>query len=164
MELIIVSKKYGTHTVYFDKKDNQLVESVTWQIHKGKCTFYARGWLRPRSKKNTVRMHRLLMGVKEGELVDHIDHNGLNNRRINLRIVTQSQNSQNMKVPRDGLTGFKGVTFVKNKKLFHARIRVNGKLISGGRTKDIIVAAKKYNELALKHFGEYAYLNIIPNE
>ena len=167
MEIKISSKTYGEFTVFIDDEDYDIIKNVTWMICKGKNDiFYARGRVkdidRHKYGQSQVRMHRIIMSAKEGEGVDHKDHNGLNNRRSNLRIVTQAQNSMNMRS--HSQTGFKGVTFIKKKKLYKARIRVNNVLINGRSCKDIFTAAKSYNELAIKYFGEHAFLNKIPNE
>lgn len=138
-------------------------------IVKGKKNvLYVRGY---RGKKvggggvfDKVRMHRLIMNCPSELQVDHINGNGLDNRRDNLRLATNKQNCRNKRVQINNLTGYKGVSFNKKKKLYHARIRVNDELISLGRSKDLKIAIMKYNEAALKYFGEFAHLNIIPNE
>jgi hypothetical protein len=169
MELIIHSKVYGTHTVYYDAQDHNLVRRIKWSIAKGKNgIYYARGRVRNKDLEEigqrSVRMHRLLLGATELQEVDHVDHNGLNNRKNNLRIVTNSQNSSNTRLHADSSTGFKGVTLRKKKGLYCPRIRVNGKLIHGKLTKNIYDAALQYNEMAVKYFGEYAYLNELSPE
>lgn len=169
MELIINSKKYGQHTVSYDEGDHELISQFHWHIAKGKKNvFYVRARvknkLRPIYGESNIRMHRLIMNTKVDQRIDHIDHDGRNNQKCNLRFADNSQNAANNRLQCDSSTGFKGVTFKKSKKLYLARIRVNGKLIYGGSFKCPLDAAKRYNELAIKHFGEFACINIITPE
>lgn len=169
MEMVIVSSIYGPKTIYYDEQDAELINKYHWMIAKGKKdVFYARGYI---GKKDgglgvheKTRMHRLIMNCPNDLQVDHINGNGLDNRRENLRVATNAQNCRNKKEHIDSLTGYKGITFIKKKKLYYARIRVDGKLISLGRSKDLKSAVIRYNEAAIKYFGEFAYLNEIPNE
>jgi len=169
MELIIISKKYGTYTVSYDKEDHDVIINFNWHIAKGKNgVFYARARVKNKFRNvygdSNIRMHRLVMKADGNQIVDHIDHNGLNNCKSNLRFVTGQQSTANTRVHSDSLTGYKGVTYVKSKKLYFARIRVDGILISLGRSKSLKKAVMRYNEAALKYFGEFAYLNKIPDE
>lgn len=167
MELIIKTKSYGELMVFFDDDDYDLIRKYRWMIAKGKKgVFYARGYIGKKQGGGGVfektRMHRLIMNCPDNLQVDHINGNGLDNRRINLRIATNAENCRNKKPHADSLTGYKGITFIKKKKLFYARIRVDGKLKSLGRSKDLKSAVIRYNNAALKYFGEFAYLNKIP--
>lgn len=169
MELVIKSKSYGNHTVYFDDDISNTILQFNWNIAKGhNGVFYVRArvpkLMVDKYKCTSIRMHRLIMNVPANIDIDHADHNGLNNKKENLRLCDKQKQTANTRLHCDSFTGYKGVTYVKKKKLYFTRIRVNGKLISGGRTKDIIKAAKKYNEMAIKYFGEFACLNKIPNE
>jgi HNH endonuclease len=164
MELKIKSKIYGEHIVHFDDEDFYLIKDIKWNISVGDDqVFYARGRVRKRNRKEGdqiyVRMHRLIMNVSNDVQVDHINHNGLDNRRNNLRVATQKQNGANRRMDRDNWTGFKGVTLRKKKGLYCPRIRVNGELIHGRLTKNIYDAALQYNEMAIKYFGEFACIN-----
>lgn len=168
MELVINSVAYGKHTILYDDEDHELISKIKWNICKSKRTFYARGKVKNKYLEligcRMIRMHRLIMKCAADLQVDHIDGNGLNNRRNNLRVATQLQNSSNKKLSIDSTTGFKGVSFRKKKGLYITRIRVNGELIHGGLTKNIYSAALKYNELAIKYFGEFACLNELTPE
>lgn len=105
------------------------------------------------------------------KMVDHIDGNGLNNLRSNLRFATMSQNIANSKVRKDNTTGYKGVSWFvgskhpngvwKSKPSWTARIGINGKRITVGYFATKEEAARAYNKAAIKYHGEFAKLNII---
>ena len=100
-----------------------------------------------------------------GCVVDHINGDPLDNRAANLRYATHNQNSMNSKKQsRSCLSRYKGVTFCKRKKRWAARIQLDGKHYRNGTYKTQEEAALAYNALALKHFGEFARLNIITQE
>jgi len=94
-----------------------------------------------------------------GNGTDHEDHDGLNNRRENLRPASASEQGYNKGTSADSTTGFKGVHFHKQQKNFHARITVNGKRHELGQFNTVPDAARAYNEAAKKYHGEFAVLN-----
>ncbi|MBN1361996.1 MAG: HNH endonuclease [Sedimentisphaerales bacterium] len=106
-----------------------------------------------------VLMHRLIMNAPEGSVVDHKNHNSLNNRRRNLRLCTQKENSRNAVPNRRGTSRFKGVYFLKRTGKWIATINYNGKTMHLGSFDDEIEAAKAYDRKAHELFGEFAYLN-----
>jgi hypothetical protein len=95
-------------------------------------------------------MHRQIMGAKEGQEIDHINGNGLDNRRENLRIVTRSQNLANRPAFKSSKSGYKGVRKNKNG---------TGKMIYGLQFDAPEEAARAYDRCALMFFGEHAQLN-----
>jgi hypothetical protein len=103
-----------------------------------------------------VLMHRLIMRPRKGYVVDHIDGNGLNNRRCNLRACTPAQNRVNRR-PRGGASGFVGVKRIGNK--WQAGIRYRGKFYYLGLFDDPVEAAKARDRKAYELHGEHAYLN-----
>lgn len=157
VELIIKSKTYGEKVCYYDECDDDIVKKYIWCIVPNRKTFYAMSRIKIGYKKyKTIRMHQLICYKGDG-FIDHIDRNGLNNTRKNLRRATTEQNNYNVAPTTRNTSGYKGVYPYRNK--FVACIRKSGKLIHGGSFKTAELAALKYNELALKHFGEFAYLN-----
>jgi hypothetical protein len=110
----------------------------------------------------TIYMHRLILGLQphDGIQGDHKNHNGLDNRRLNLRVCNQSQNAANTR-KKCGVSSsqFKGVHWFKGTNRWRAQIYVNKRKISLGYFKDEVVAAVTYDTAARKYFGEFAYLN-----
>jgi hypothetical protein len=99
-----------------------------------------------------------LMKPSKGMIVDHINHNSLDNRRCNLRICTVRQNSFN-RIAQHNLSGYKGVYHKKNMKKWCVRIFYNYKEIHLGSFENIKDAARAYNQKAQELFGEFACLN-----
>ena len=101
------------------------------------------------------------MRAEKGILVDHINHNGLDNRKANLRFATYSQNAWNRKKPTDsGSSKYKGVRWVKDSKKWRAVICNNNRRTHLGFFNDEKEAAAAYDTAAKKHRGEYAFLNL----
>jgi hypothetical protein len=106
-----------------------------------------------------VYLHREIMNAPEGLLVDHINSDTLDNRRVNLRLATHSQNSCNRPKKSNTSSRFIGVNFEKLRNQWCAKIRHHGKRIWLGRFENEIEAAKAYDEAARKYHGEFARLN-----
>lgn len=107
-------------------------------------------------------MHHFVWGKKT--LLDHINGNGLDNRRENLRGCTHIQNMYNRAPIKNRGSSFKGVSYEKLPNLtkpWRARITVNGKIINLGVFYTELEAAKAYNEAAVIYFKDFAYLNSI---
>jgi hypothetical protein len=110
--------------------------------------------------KKIVSLHREIMNPPEGLVVDHRKGNGLDNRRANLRLATQSQNLCNKaKTKLKTSSRFIGVHFDKRRGLWAATIRHNGKSIWLGRSESEVEAARAYDSAAIKYHGEFARLN-----
>lgn len=108
-----------------------------------------------------IKMHRALMEATQGLDIDHINHDKLDNRRINLRLCTRTQNQQNHKLQKNSTSGYKGVNFHKQNNIWRAQIRIDRKHTHLGCFNTKEEAAIAYNKAATKHFGEFAYLNKI---
>lgn len=155
MNITIISKKHGTQIVHFDKADAPLINKYTWCVASFGRTLCAM----TRIGKKTCRMHKMI--IKTKKFVDHRDGNALNNRRKNLRITTNSQNTKNRRLSKNNSSGFKGVFVNKKTGKFYVRIGLEFKQINGGTFNTAIEAAKRYNDLAKQHHGEFANLNFI---
>lgn len=107
-------------------------------------------------------MHRLIMGAQPGQEVDHINHDGLDNRRGNLRLATRSQNMMNAR-PKHALSKYKGVTFWRvapHRAYWRAQIKA-GAVRRSAYCQTERDAAISYNEMARELFGEFTYLNVV---
>lgn len=111
---------------------------------------------------SSISMHVQIMCSVGGLAVDHINGNGLDNRRKNLRLVTGTQNQQNQKPNRCGCSSqYKGVCWNKARRKWQATIKVDKKLRHLGCFERETDAALAYNAAATKYFGKYARLNVI---
>lgn len=131
-----------------------------WIAKVKPCTVYATSML---SGSFELRLHRVVMDAKYGELIDHVDGNGLNNRRDNLRRATNQGNNANRKSQRGSGSRFKGVWFHKVAGKWEAAIQCDGKKQYLGLHVLEEEAARAYDEAALRLFGEFARLNF-PSE
>lgn len=145
-----------------DDEDFEWLNQRNWhvQITVNSNILYATSdeW---KPKKRKILMHRYILGLTDPKiLVDHKDHDGLNNQRHNLRPCTKQQNQKNMASHRDSSSKYVGVGFRPGRGKFRARIW-DGKDICLGHFINEIDAAKAYNEAAIKIHGEFANLNIV---
>ncbi len=104
-------------------------------------------------------MHRFILEAAKGQSVDHVNGNGLDNRRQNLRFADTRQNAQNMRPKRGHSSRFKGVMWEKDRSRWVARIQADGRYRNLGRFDDEHQAARAYDAAALEHFGEFALTN-----
>lgn len=110
------------------------------------------------SKRKRVAMHRLILSARDGDVVDHINGDGLDNRRSNLRIVTIQQNAFNQK-HHGGSSRHKGVSYRTDSGTWRAYITKDGKRRYLGTFASEDDAARAYNNEAERLFGEHAKLN-----
>jgi hypothetical protein len=145
-----------------DDEDFEWLNQWKWHAFKRPHTFYAsRNICSSDGKRGLLLMHRLLTEAPKGREVDHKDGNGLNNQRVNLRVCTDQENRQNRCKPSHNKSGYKGVSWHKRSKKWHAQIGANGiKMKSLGYFTNKIEAAKAYDSAARKYHGEYARLNL----
>lgn len=144
-----------------DDEDYDYLMQWKWCAAKDKNTFYAIRRIRHKLKvkQQTIRMHRLLLGAQKGNWCDHVDSNGLNNRRYNIRICTPSENAQNKRLSSQNKSGFKGVCWNKKAKKWQTKIRIGGKQRTIGYYFCLVKAAKAYDAQARKAFGIFARTN-----
>jgi hypothetical protein len=103
-----------------------------------------------------IIMHRVINNTPDGMVTDHINGDRLDNRRCNLRSCTVSQNNCNRIAIKGKTSSYKGVSLCKRSNKWRAQILGAGSI---GYYETEIEAAKKYDEYALKQYGEYAKLN-----
>lgn len=146
----------SNHDVFIDECDYEKVRDFSWSAYKRKGTVYAQAW--DKRNKKPVLMHKLIF---PGLVVDHKDHNGLNNCRENLRESTYSQNGANRR-PCHKTSKYLGVCFdasYRRKKHWKAQITKNGRTIVIGRFNLEQDAAMAYDKLARELHGEFANPN-----
>ena len=148
----------GKHTIV-DPEDYERLSYYNWYAAKSGTTFYAVASEKIDGKWKIVQMHRKIMEVGAGLLIDHINRNGLDNRKMNLRSATAMQNTWN-RVKKRGRNKFRGVLWNKKKKKWQARLIHKHKSISLGYFHDEVEAARTYDEAAKKFRGEFAVLNL----
>lgn len=155
-----------------DDKDFEYLSQFNWHAEKTSSTFYASRYFfnKESNRKSRKRMHREILGTIDPRIVsDHIDRNGLNNQRSNLRSCTQAENLMNRRHRKLNSIGYKGVSVFKNRNhgmwknykglIFRARIGINKKEIGLGYFKTSEEAAKAYDLKAREIYGKFAYLN-----
>ena len=142
-----------------DDEDYEYLDQWKWYVSKRKKTFYAMRNISINGKKAVQRMHRFIMSPPKEMQIDHINSNGLDNRKSNLRICTNQQNQQNRHHVKSGTSRFKGVYWEKKSKKWVAHIRFNYKRIYLGCSCDEEGVARLYDKKAKELFGEFACLN-----
>lgn len=136
---------------YFDLEDYDKIKDYCWCINK-------QGYVIARTiddERNMILFHRLLF--PNSEIVDHIDHNTLNNQKSNLREVIPQQNSMNHKISKSNTSGVTGVDWSKTHNLWRARIHFKRKEISLGYYANFDDAVKARREAEDKYYGEYKF-------
>lgn len=143
-----------------DDKDFEWLSQWKWHAEKANTCWYAARNISGQPGKK-LRMHRAILNPPPGMEGDHINRDGLDNRRCNLRICTTSQNHMNTRKQRRSSGRYKGVSWAPSKQKWQAEITCRGERHWLGRFDDDCEAARAYNAAALKHFGEFAHLNMI---
>lgn len=132
-----------------------------WRVQPERSTFYARRDIRINKRNYKVRMHRIILGLvyRDGKQTDHIDGDGLNNQRTNLRICSTAENQHNQRIRTVGSSQYKGVCWHKRDQRWRAQIKLEGTSKCLGSFDSEVEAALAYNWAAKEHYREYARLN-----
>lgn len=152
------SPKYPDLQATIDQEDAELVSQYRWNPILIGDRFYVASTGSPR-----IYLHRLIMKPDFGMVVDHINGDGLDNRRENLRTCTQHQNTMNGRLSKNNTTGFIGVTQTRSRgkvrSTFVAKVEAKGKrrYLCGFSTAED--AARARDDMAREEFGEYAVYN-----
>jgi hypothetical protein len=144
----------------FDQEDLSLVEQYVWHLSRG----YPQTNIKTNGIKTTLKLHNLILNTSSEQIVDHINGDPTDNRRVNLRRASLSENMWNTRKTRLQCSSkFKGVSYKKANNKWCARIKFKHKTINIGYFNNETDAAIAYNNKALELFQEFAVLNIIPH-
>jgi len=150
--------KYGNpkpDKVYFDLSDLELVKQYRWCTMQPQTskTLYAATMIKTYGKRTLFSLHQLLLPVPKPLSVDHIDRDGLNNRRSNLRRATSQEQKINQGMRDDNSSGVKGVCWFKKTAKWVAYVHVNRKQIHLGSFDTLQAATQARLEAEQKYFG-----------
>jgi hypothetical protein len=146
------------HQVFIDEEDAWMLNTRQWKVrvlHHGPQ--YVCHFKNIKGKTQAALLHRVIMGAGCREQVDHINGNGLDNRRCNLRLCTHSENQWNRTKYKNNTSGYKGVFYHEKTNKWEAGIRKDGKRIYLGVFTDPASAHEAYKSKALELYGEYAH-------
>lgn len=146
-----------------DDDDYQKASLLCWRASSRRTVTYARAYVRGSGRKNCKRvyLHRYLLELSPGFDVDHINGNGLDCRRTNMRVATKQQNRMNEGCCRKHSSIYKGVHWHRQTQLWRADIGYNGKTLTLGHFKIERDAAAAYDLAAIRLFGDFARTNIV---
>lgn len=140
----------------------RVLSAGKWYATPGRHTFYGlRHTGLADGRRGSITLHRFLTGWP---LVDHVNRDGLDNRRRNLREATHRQNAQNRRVRADSGSRYKGVNWSPGQQVWRAYVNAQGRMISLGSYQDPAEAARAYDIGALHYFGDFAALNFPEEE
>ena len=144
----------GNHVALVDKLDAEEISWLHWVPRESAGrSFYAQTRLNGRR----VMMHRMIMDAPSGVEIDHINGNGLDNRRDNLRYASRGENSRNKSPSTRNTSGFLGVHRSQGK--WRAQIQIDGRQVCIGRFDSPEEAARERDKAAIRLHGEFAWLN-----
>lgn len=141
-----------------DDADFEILSKHKWYAHNKNGWYAVRTVYGENGKTTKELMHRLLINVPKGLQTDHIDGDGLNNQRKNLRICTNSQNQKNKTAYKTNTSGFKGVCWKKAMNKWAAKITSDNKTIHLGYFSDKVEAANAYNVASKIYHREFSRL------
>lgn len=145
--------------ILVDPEDEWLL-GYKWYLHRDyDRNLYAARRVPLGSERVVLRMHRVIMDAAPDALVDHINGNGLDNRRCNLRFATRTENQCNRRLTKTNASGYKGVRLHRQSGKWSARIRLDGRVVSLGYFCAAEEAAHAYDRAAIELFGEFAKTN-----
>lgn len=146
MEEIKINKGF---VVLIDKENLNKIMNMKWYVVKKGSIYYAAHTYYYKGKSKRLYMHRYLMDETNPKIhVDHINGNGLDNRKLNLRSVTAIENGRNRGKQSNNKSGYKGVYWNKQKNKWHSVLRHMGKKIHLGFYDDAKSASESYYKKA----------------
>lgn len=156
MKKIELTKGYAA--LVDDEDYDKLMSYGSWYANAGKKTVYACVKKQINCKRVTYYMHRIVMGVPDNLVVDHINHNGCDNRKENLRICTHRENTMNITMSSTNKSGVRGVSYSKTANKWHSIIKVCGERIHLGwwnNFEDAVLARREAEKKYGYFFGEH---------
>lgn len=153
------SSKYGNQETIISAKDFDLVNSMpnTWFVHwspHGRRFYVVANLDASDGKRTTVKLHRWISKPSDDEVVDHINHNTLDNREENLRNLISRHNAQNReKYNKNSTTKVRGVSYRSDINKFRARIYSNRKLVYSENFNTLEEAGTAVKEVRERMFG-----------
>ena len=142
-----------------DPDDYPWLSQFRWHRKANPNATYAVRTITIAGKSKRIFMHRLIMNTPAHLVCDHVNHDGLDNRKANLRNCTIRQNNANSRSARGASSKYKGVSWNKTRKKFAAYIKKDNKQLYLGLFENETEAAKAYDEAAKKYHAEFAALN-----
>jgi hypothetical protein len=153
----ITRKNGDTYSVLVDDADlERVMYAGPWHIRAPDAQ-HRSAYVVRRHNGKLQKLHRFLLDPAPGVQVDHIDGNGLNNQRSNLRLCSGSQNQGNISKKRTNKSGYKGAHFHKGNGRWKAQISVQNKNIHLGYFDTPEAAHEAYQRAAVQYFGDYAH-------
>jgi hypothetical protein len=149
----------GGVSVLLDEEDVPHVERFVWSAQVHPRTTYAQANVWRGGQRTTMTLHRFIARAEDNEHVDHRNGDGLDCRKENLRTCLKFQNNQNARTRVDNTSGFKGVSWYPAGKKWSAGIMLDGKRRHIGYYATKEDAARAYDVVAQKAFGEFSWLN-----
>ena len=145
-DVVINISKYN---VLISACDLERVLALKWKkrISRGGYVYFI--------SSNGLLLHRFIIDCPQDKVADHINHDTLDNRRENLRQCTRAENCRNSVKPKHNTSGFKGVTWDKEKNKWKAHISVDSREIHLGYFESLGDAYEKYIEASNKYHGEF---------
>lgn len=144
-----------------DDVDYESVSKYKWYYHS---SGYAGSQIVIDGKKRYIYMHRQILNCTPTQEIDHVNHNGLDNRRCNLRVCSRAENNRNTRKRTVATSQYKGVLWSKRKKEWLAFITLNGKHNSLGFFESEQDAAKTYDRAVRYYFTDFACTNFPGDE
>jgi len=157
-DLVIIPLRLGRRAI-IQLNDYEQIKKYFWVDRMIGKTIYAMASASINGTTISLYMHRVILCPPNGESIDHKNHNGLDNRRCNLRLCTRAQNAANRGLPKNNTSGFKGVYW--NGRKFIAQCYMNSKVKYLGSFDNAKEAAISHNKAVMKIYGEFACPNPI---